>query len=110
DTTFFKEFSLRADILATRGGRPSFVAYDVNGAQISTTRAVQFGGLSENANFGGHSYSTGSDTTEVFDFRVDTAVKTLKVMFGSGTNNLGIRRFTLTGYVTQSQSVGATLS
>lgn len=100
DTTYCKEFRLTSEIQDALGGRLVFTAYDGVGVQITTAGAVMFGGVQEDANYGGKRYYQSADNTGTLDFRVDSTVKALKIMWANGTLPCNLKSFTLTAYVT----------
>lgn len=98
DTTHFKNFAVRADVLDSRGGRITITAYDGSGSQISTTRAVHGGGVTQSAAYGTAAYAQSADGVGRLVFRVNRAVKKIKLMFAPGTNACHIRSFELIAY------------
>lgn len=104
DTSYYKNFDLRSDIIAARPGRIVFTGYTAAGAQVTGTRKIMFAGLAENAAYGGHSYTQASDVNGLCSFRVDSDVAYIKLMFAAGTNPCAIRSFTLTAYASLAES------
>ncbi len=105
DTSYYKNFEVRTDTLTGKCGRFAIVAFEADGSIISSTRAVQFGGLSETASFGGHCYTLGSDQTGFLDFRVDSNVDHIKVIWTPGTAGCSMRSFSVTGFATQVETL-----
>lgn len=110
DTSYYKNFEVRADTLFGSSGRMGLTAFDSSGVQISSTRAVQFGGMVEAATYGTKLYGQSADGTGQLNFRVDDAVKSVKILFRSGTNEAYLKAFTVIGFAGKAIDVSNSVS
>jgi hypothetical protein len=96
DTVQQKQFLACVDAVSNFGGRVAVRCYDANGAVLtgsSPTYAKGTSGLTLTYNATTQSYATGGDNNFSIMFTVTSDVKSIDVMFTSGTAALKIKSF-----------------
>lgn len=110
DTTYYKQFTIRKDVRASRGGRVTFVAFDSTGTILTDASGAHPYVVSNSVltatsganTWGGQKYATSSDGESPIHVTVGSDVATLRVFFTGGTAFLHIRSFSIYALATES--------